>query len=449
MSNISKSKYINDKVQAALRGLAIAFIITTVVVPQYFGIPLPGFDMSAIRIMIVVLMVVICSDRDKLYDFIDTIKYNKIFISLLPYIFVLCYTAALRADVKAFLNPFVEFYTLFLTVYIVKETIGVEKSISVMLGCFYFLVFMGVAEYIRGDSIFKVLQTLDGVVAGAFVRGGQYRIMGPASHSIAYGILLNIGVAIAALDMKKNKIYLFQRPILFLLLFINIIFTGSRSALAVFLLTVPGVFLLSAKEEKKKTLLIGITGIILMIIFVLLTSGTPVGKYFMLQFTSIIDEIFGTSLSLNYGATKIIKDSSDYRDALWDVFDVDWLNPLVGIGRKRRFATKINGRVLESLDNFYIAEYVRYAYPGMIAIILFFGYTIYLMFRKMIKNKDDIYTKIFLLCTVLYVVSLYFVDSIGTLKYCYLIIALFVCKANDVAVFDPRHKRSKYLRQAI
>lgn len=449
MSNISNSKYIKDKDPGLLKVLAVMFIISTIVVPQYFGIPLPGFDMSFIRIMIVVLMVVICSDRDKLYNFLDTIKYSRLFIALIPYLFVLCYTAAFRVDVKAFLNPFVEFYTMFLTIYIVKESIGVQKSIAVMIGCYYFLVFMGIAEYIKGDSFFKILQTLDGVVGGSFVRGGQYRIMGPASHSIAYGILLNIGVTLASLDMKKNKIYLFHRPVLFILLFINIIFTGSRSALAILLLNIPGIFLLSAKEEKKKTLMIGITGFFLMAIFVFATSGTPVGNYFMLQFTSIIDEILGTELSLNYGATKIIKDSSDYRDALWDVFDVDWLNPLVGIGRKRRFSTKINGRVLESLDNFYIAEYVRYAYPGMVSIILFFGYTIYIMVKKMLRNREDIYIKSFLLCTVLYVVSLYFVDSIGTLKYCYLIIALFVCHASDVSVYEARHKKSKYLRQAI
>ena len=146
----------------------------------------------------------------------------------------------------------------------------------------------------------------------------------------------------------------------------------------------------------------------------------------------------------------IIQQSSDYRDYLWYVFKVDWLNPIIGIGRTRGtyFSTEINGVSLESLDNYYIAEYVRYAYPGMFSMILLFGFIIIKMLKRLIKSKD-VYSKACIISVLGYCVSLYFVDTLGTLKYLYLILALFMCQYPQDFKFEPRHKRSKYLRQAI
>ena len=71
--------------------------------------------------------------------------------------------------------------------------------------------------------------------------------------------------------------------------------------------------------------------------------------------------------------------SSDYRDQLKYIFTIDWLNPMLGIGRKRSFASEINGSFIQSIDNFYIAEYVRYAYPGLAAYVLILLYYLYKM----------------------------------------------------------------------
>ena len=94
----------------------------------------------------------------------------------------------------------------------------------------------------------------------------------------------------------------------------------------------------------------------------------------MLQITSILDELLGTELAVQFGADlTALSSSSNYRDQLKYIFTVDWLNPLLGLGRKRSFKSEINGSFIESVDNFYIAEYVRYAYPGMITYLLFLG----------------------------------------------------------------------------
>ena len=449
MNNLSDSKYLKNRENRFFYIMSEVFLVAMLVMPAYFGIPVPGFDLTAIRIMIIVLMVMICCNRDRLYDFFRTVKYNQIFLVLLPYLFVIVYTTVFRTDLKAFLNPFIEILTFFLLIYTIKDCLGVEKTLAIVIGCYYLFAVQGIIEYPRGESLFKLLKTLDGnLVGGNFVRGGQYRIMGPAPHSLGYGLMLVIGFPLTTLDLKNKTMYLFQRPVLFLLIIVNIVFTGSRSALAIFFVQLILVFILSSKSEKKKTLLFGTVGFIVLMVILVALSGTSIGNYFMLQITGVVDEVFGTTFSLNYGATLITQQSSDYRDYLWYVFQVSWLNPLIGIGRSRSFSTVINGVTLESLDNFYIAEYVRYAYPGMFSYIFFMVFMIVKMLIKLIKKPDD-YTKVFLISAIGYAMGIYFTDTLSTLKYLYLIFALFICYADDMFVVKSRKKKSKYLRQAL
>ena len=60
------------------------------------------------------------------------------------------------------------------------------------------------------------------------------------------------------------------------------------------------------------------------------------GRYILLQITSILDELLGTELAVQFGADlTALSSSSNYRDQLKYIFTVDWLNPLLGLGRKR------------------------------------------------------------------------------------------------------------------
>ena len=443
------SKYIKNTQERVFYGASVAFILATIIMPPYFGIPVPGFDMTAVRIMIVFIMLMILTDRDRLYDFIVSIKYNKFFLATLPYLFVISYTMVYRVDVKAFLNPFIDLYTLFMLMYVIDKALGVDKTLDLIIGSYYFLAIQGIAEYINGESFFKYLRTLDGaLVGGNFIRSGQYRIMGPASHSISYGILLTLGIPLLMLDTKTKKMYMFRRPVLLILMITNIVFTGSRSALAVLGVELIVVFILSEKEDMKKSLVLGILFVLMFAIMIVGTSGTSVSNYFMLQITSVIDELFGTSYSTNYGLSSITKQSSEYRDVLWDIFKIKWLNPLIGIGRKRGFSSEINGIVVMSIDNYYIAEYIRYAYPGMFSYLLYSFYVMIKMVIRIFRFKDG-YSKAFFISFLGYAISLLYVDSLGTLKYAYLVVAMFLCYAKEDFVFVSRQKKSKYLRQAI
>ena len=138
--------------------------------------------------------------------------------------------------------------------------------------------------------------------------------------------------------------------------------------------------------------------------------------------------------------------SANYREQLKYIFTLDWLNPLLGIGRKRSFSSELNGSFIVSVDNFYIAEYIRYAYPGLAAFVLYISYFIVGLVKKSIRRQDAIY-KVLLIGCLCYLINLFWVDSLQTLKYLYVLLALY-CSLD----FETRKKRSnvnvsKYMKR--
>ena len=152
----------------------------------------------------------------------------------------------------------------------------------------------------------------------------------------------------------------------------------------------------------------------------------------------MIDSFFDTQFSLKYGAYLTqLGQCAAYRDLLHQVFKVGWLNPFLGIGRKRAFSSEVNGLVVQSIDNFYIAEYIRYAYPGMLSYIAVVVYMIYEMLRDVVKTHSAL-IRTLLIGSVCYCIHLYIADSLQTLKYLYILFALYICA--DKTPFTPDEK---------
>ena len=148
---------------------------------------------------------------------------------------------------------------------------------------------------------------------------------------------------------------------------------------------------------------------------------------------------------------KALGSSSDYRAQLKYIFQVDWLNPLLGIGRNRSFACEINGTYIYSVDSFYIAEYIRYAYPGMITYIVYLLYFLIRMLKSSIRNRSQI-SKMLFTGAFCYCVNLLWLDSLQTLKYLYILFALFCCLPENNAHEGKAKERvitklpSKYIK---
>lgn len=444
------SKYIKPaREEKAFYWVSVAFLFSLFVMPQYFGLPTPVFDFTLLRMMIVALVFMIIYDDKRKSAFADLILHSKLTLVLIPYLIVISYTMVLRADINAFLNPFIEIFSLYLLIYVIRDYVGVERTLKWLLIFIYILAIQGIIEYAIGRSLFSYLETIKGLYTGQFIRSGNYRIMGPCNHSLGYGLVLMAVTPIACLDYQKNEVDLLRRPFLFLLLAANVFLTGSRSALGVFLIESLLIFLLSSIKKKKKCMVILFAAIVALVGFLAICYNTGLAQYILLQFASIIDSIFDTEYSVLFGGDiSALGSSSNYRDQLIYIFTVDWLNPVLGIGRKRTFNSEINGSYIESIDNFYIAEYVRYAYPGLVTYAFFLLFYLFNMIKKCMKRKDAVY-KILLVGSICYLINLLWVDSLQTLKYLYILIAILLCLERKDKSSEVKSKRaSKYIKKA-
>ncbi len=450
----STSKYLKmPKEREAFEKCAVLFLFALYVMPQYFGIPIPVFDFTVVRIFVLILLVFILSDYGRSHAFAEIIKKEKLSLVILPYLFVTTYTMVIRADANAFLNPFVEFLELYLMIYVIRDTIGVDRAVKLFLGFIYLLTILGLFEAVIKVSPFSFLCNLPGIYTGRYIRAGHYRIMSSAGHSLGYGLLLMTAMPFAGYDVEKKTFNVYRRPLLLFGIMVNIFLTGSRSSLGMMAITFVLMLLFSDSAVRRKNIFYTISGIVIAVVMVILLRPTFIGRYVMLQVTSLIDAFFKTTISVNYGANITqLRQSAAYRELLKDVFDQDWLNPLVGIGRSRGFKAAINGRVVKSIDSFYIADFVRYSYPGMLSYIFFLLYYGFSMLKDIVRTRSALIRMIFV-GAFGYSIHLYVADSLQTLKYLYVLIALYICcekvpykKQDDKCRYIGK-RESKYVKK--
>jgi hypothetical protein len=402
--------------------------------PQYFGVPFPLFDFTVLRITIIIVLFFLFGIKQKQQELLKLIGQAPYSRVLVPYLIVLIYTTVMRTDVNAFLNPVVEILSFYLMVYIIKYCFGIKRTLEFLLIFSYILVILGLVEYVFQRSPFSYLETIHGLSSGRFIRSGYYRIMGPAIHSLGYGLILVTMVPIVCYDIEKEEINILRHKLLFFMTAANIFFTGSRSTLSVFLLEIGMLVLFTTKENRKKLIIAGSVFVAIFAASLFILQRTSIANYILLQITSVLDELLGTTYSVRYGADlNALGSSSNYRDQLKYIFQVDWLNPLLGIGRKRSFSSEINGSFIYSVDNFYIAEFIRYAYPGMICYIAFLLYFLIHMLKNSIQKKSQI-SKMLFTGSLCYCINIIWLDSLQTLKYLYVLFAIFCCLPENSTV---------------
>lgn len=449
VKTVTESKYVKPAREIKVfQWIAVAFLFSLFVMPQYFGLPFPLFDLTLLRIMIIVVTLMIVAEDKRKREFVDIIVSSGFTKALLPYLIVLVYTMVLRVDVNALLNPFIELYSLYLLVYIIQYSLGVDKTIKYLLVFCYILTFLGVIEFAMGRSPFSYLETIKGIYTGRFVRSGHYRIMSSAGHSLGYGLMLVLMTSFACYNQKEDTVDIFAHFPLLVLLALNVFLTGSRSTLGVFVIEIILMFLVSSIYNKKKFLLICVVLVIALAMFLVVFQKTSIGSYMMLQITTILDEILGTEWSVKYGANpSALGSSSNYRAQLKYIFTLDWLNPVLGLGRKRTFAAEINGSYIHSVDNFYIAEYIRYAYPGLLCFLIFIGYFFVGLVKKGFSEKSAL-AKILLVGCICYGINLLWVDSLQTLKYLYVMFAIYIAMLTEQKTKNKQEtlQKSKYVK---
>lgn len=428
-------EYNADK--AELRNAKLLYILMSVlfvtdwVVPQYFGVHI-AFDFTATRVLNVLVLAYFLMNRKVGNHFFRSMLDVQVTPYLLVYMFVMVYTTVLRVNINTFFLNFLDILTFYMVYYGVRYVIGVRKSIDWSVKVAWFLGLYGLVEYVLGFSpMVKFLRTLpyDNVIS--VYRSGSYRIMGPCVHSIGYGLMLELLLVIICIDYNRNELNLFKHPVLYCVLILNMFLTGSRLALGFAIFESALIVLFSKRKKRKETLFVLVVFLIGFALFEVAIFKTSLGQYIMMQITSLIDEALGTEFAASFGAdTTWLADSTTYRGYLPKIFGVDWLSPFVGQGVNASFVFAIEDMYLESIDNFYVALYIRYAYPGMIAYILFFLVTIIKMVKKYMQDRSMLCIALAIGMTT-YCVSLYWVDYLQTTKYMYILVAIFEAFCNE------------------
>ena len=288
----------------------------------------------------------------------------------------------------------------------------------------------GFIEFAAGQSLFlKFLKTVPSAVTNCY-RSGFYRIMGPCGHPLGYGLLLILFVAIACLDYEKEELYLYKRPILLFMLIANTFLTGSRSSQGIVIVEIVLIILFSNHTNRKKAIFYSMVLFLAAGFFLAVTYKTRIGQYLLMQITMLIDQLFDTEISLNFGAdVTTLHNSEDYRKFLPYIFSLDWLNPLVGRGVKTGFSAQVfdsNGdyAFISSVDCYYINQYIKYAYPGLISFCAFIIISVVTMIKGIIRYKSATMKMVFI-GFVCYFINLWWVDALQTLKFVYAFVALF------------------------
>lgn len=457
--NASTSKYRKGKREVKmLEYVGIFFLFSLFVMPQYTGIPTPLFDLTILRISLIFFFLIISSETKNMKELLQLMFHSKVSKTLLPYFLVLIYTMVFRVDMNAFLNPFFEILQFFLCIVLIRDVLGLERTVKIVVAYLYTLTILGILEYLMGTTPFSYLKTINGIYTGRFVRSGHYRIMSSATHSLGYGLVLIATMPFACFDTEKGEVSMARHWPLIVLVAVNVFLTGSRSTLVCLIIEIFIMFCLLGKEKMKKFLLIFMVIACFLILFLVVFQKTSMAQYILLQLTSLVDQLFGTTYSVKYGADlSALGSSSNYREQLKYIYQLDWLNPLLGLGRKRSFSSEINGSFIKSIDDFYVAEYVRYAYPGLFSFVFFLGYHVIKMAIGVFRYKSGL-CKVILVGMISYMLNLHWVDSLQTFKYMYLLIAVYYAwETNELPAVieekalkeedDPKNHPSRYIKR--
>ncbi len=426
--NINLTEYRGDKAELKnaklLYILMSALLITDWVMPQYFGIHI-GFDFTCTRILNVLIIIYFLLNRKVGNHFLKSMLDVQLTPFFIAYMLVMIYTTVLRVNINTFFLNFLDILTFYMVYYGIRYVIGVRKAIDWTVKFAAGISIYGIIEYaLKFSPMAKLLLTLPSVAVSGF-RSGQYRISGPCVHPIGYGMMLIFLIAIICIDYEKDEIYLFKHPVILVLLVINVFLTGSRGPLGIVALEILLIILFSKRINKKKSFIVLGAFLVLAVIVEIAIYNTSVGQYIMMQITSVIDEVFGTSFSANYGANlELLNMSSNYRDYLPRIFTVEWLNPLVGRGANASVGFEFDGTYIVSIDSFYVALYIRYAYPGLITFVAIQLMSVIYMIRTAIKHRSSlcIATAIAIFS---YSICLIWVDYLQTTKYMYIVLAIY------------------------
>lgn len=425
--------------------LCLAYLFAVFALPQYFGVPLPGFALTAQRALLICLFVAILTIQKRADAFFisNTGLMGGHIMVVAPFVFVSLATAILRSDPKSFLNFFADaFLPMLLMVYLAANVFTLDELLR-----FFKVVLIVVCIVCYMDALvlhknpYELMHTIKSIEGGSTWRASSYRVAAMASHPIGLGMYFILMTPLMCIDVKGRTINIAKNWGTVLLVCGAVLFTGSRMPQTTFVLELIILFALTERRARHSialyVLVFGTLGVLLII---LLRNESHIRRYVILNLYQVIDSIFGTQLSLNefgYWQWALINSSTDYRDLLPQLLFSDDYDPLLGLGvtdaNYSNFSANVEGRHVVSIDNFYVMQFLQFAWPGLISIVIVFVYMTSQCMVSMLR-KGNVLCKALLVSFVLYIINLWFVADLGTFKYVFSLFGLAFAYAKGAGI---------------
>ena len=415
--------------------LCFVYLFAVFALPQYFGIPLPGFALTAQRIMLICLFAAIFTNQKRADTFFisNTGPMGGHILVVLPFVFVSLATAILRSSPKSFLNFFADaVLPMLLMVYLASHIFTLEELLKFFK---VVLIIVCVSCYLDALILHKnpydFIHTIKSVEGGSTWRASSYRVAAMASHPIGLGMYLIMMTPLMCIDVEGRVVNVAKNWGVVLLVGGAVLLTGSRMPQATFALELVILFVLTEKSARRALIpYVLVVGVLAVLLVVLLRNESHVRRYVILNLYQIIDSVFGTKLTLDefgYWQWALNSSSTDYRSLLPRLFFSDDFDPLLGTGvsndRINSITIVIEGRTIVSIDNYYVLQYLQFAWPGLITILLVFAYMLLQCIAGTIKKRGAV-CKALLVSFVLYFINLWFVADLGTFKYAFSLFGL-------------------------
>ena len=415
--------------------LCLVFLFAVFALPQYFGIPLPGFALTAQRIMLICLFLAIFASKERRDSFFisNTGSMGGPAVICSLFIFVSLVTAILQSDPKSFLNFFADaFLPMLLMAYMaakvftLKELLGFFKVtlIVVCITCY-------LDSLVLHKNPYSFIHTIASISGGSTWRAASYRVAAMASHPIGLGMYFILMTPLLCIDCDKRSVNIAKNWGTLLLVCGAVLLTGSRMPQALFALELLVLFLLTERSVKRVIIpYMLVFGALVVLIVVLFHDESHIRRYVILNLYQVVDSIFGTQLVLDefgYWQWVYMNSSTDYRDLLPLILFSDDFDPLLGQGvtsvNTDNLSVTVNGRNILSVDNFYVLQYMQFAWPGLVSMV---GIFVYMAARCLVGavERRSVVCKLLLLSFLLYFVNLWFVADLGTFKYAFSLFGL-------------------------
>lgn len=404
--------------------LYYGYIITLFIIPSYFAIRIGGiFLLNCHRIIEIGLIFFVFYFRNIRGTFIYSVKHCSLNGLIILYIFICSYTAIVNSSINSLLGPCIDIIAIFyLSICAFNIGMDEKKIIDVIKYCITIVALACIFQYLTGVNFFAFLDTCGEISIENSIRDGVVRCSGPYAHALVLDMIIIMVTPFLCIDIKNNSLYLYKNPIQLLLLTITVFFSGARSGIAIFLMELLVILIISSKKVRGKTWIYTITVSIILGLIIVAFIDVPIVQYFIRYLCYVIDEIFETDFALNFGGNISIKNSSNAREVLWRIISSSQFDKLIGKGTSYSLAFYIGNKLVVSVDNWYMLQYIYYALPGLFTMVAMFVISIKKTIRRYSSEKSCIYLAI-LIASIGYLCNLVVAAAFNTMTYFFIILA--------------------------